>query len=70
MPELRFVLGDPEIDTTTIDNAASTLESRAFFIRRVGTDGCQIRHRPTLKKVESVNSDTGLLGARHESDDR
>lgn len=52
LPELRFALGDPEIDTTTIDNAASALESRAFFIRRVGT-GYQIRHQPTLKKVVS-----------------
>jgi hypothetical protein len=46
-------LGDPDIDTTTIDNAAAALESRAFFIRRVGTDGYQIRHQPTLKKVVS-----------------
>lgn len=53
LPELRFALGDPEIDTTTIDNVASAMESRAFFIRKVGTDGYQIRHQPTLKKVVS-----------------
>ncbi len=53
LPELRFALGDPDIDTTTIDNAAAALESRAFFIRRLGTDGYQIRHQPTLKKVVS-----------------
>jgi hypothetical protein len=53
LPELRFALGDPDIDTTTIDNAAAALESHAFFIRRVGTDGFQIRHQPTLKKVVS-----------------
>jgi hypothetical protein len=51
LPELRFALGEPEIDTTSIDNAALTLESKGFFIRRVGSDGFQIRHQPTLKKV-------------------
>ena len=53
LPELRFALGEPEIDTTSVDNAAFALESKAFFIRRVGSDGFQIRHRPTLKKVVS-----------------
>lgn len=53
LPELRFALGEPEIDTTSIDNAAFVLEAKAFFIRKVGTDGFQIRHQPTLKKVVS-----------------
>ena len=39
LPELRFALGEPEVDTTTIDNAAASLEKSGFFIRRVGTDG-------------------------------
>ena len=51
LPELRFALGEPEIDTTSIDTAALALESRAFFIRKVGTDGFQIRHQPTLRKA-------------------
>jgi hypothetical protein len=51
LPELRFALGEPEIDTTSIDNAAMALEAKSFFIRRVGSDGFQIRHQPTLKKV-------------------
>jgi hypothetical protein len=51
LPELRFALGEPGIDTTSIDNAALALEGKAFFIRRVGTDGFQLRHQPTLKKV-------------------
>ncbi|MCP3963401.1 MAG: ATP-binding protein [bacterium] len=51
LPELRFALGEPEVDTTSVDTAAMALEDRAFFIRRVGTDGFQIRHQPTLKKV-------------------
>lgn len=53
LPELRFALGEPEIDTTSIDNAALALEAKAFFIRKIGTDGFQIRHQPTLKKVVS-----------------
>jgi hypothetical protein len=51
LPELRFALGEPEIDTTSIDNAAMVLEAKAFFMRRVGPDGFMIRHQPTLKKV-------------------
>lgn len=53
LPELRFALGEPEVDTTSIDNAALALESKAFFVRKVGSDGFQIRHQPTLKKVVS-----------------
>ena len=53
LPELRFALGEPEIDTTSIDNAALALEAKAFFIRKVGTDGFQVRYQPTLKKVVS-----------------
>jgi hypothetical protein len=53
LPELHFALGEPEVDTTSIDNAALALESKAFFVRRVGSDGYQLRHQPTLKKVVS-----------------
>lgn len=53
LPELRFALGEPEVDTTSIDTAALALESKAFFIRKVGSDGFQVRHQPTLKKVVS-----------------
>ncbi len=51
LPELRFALGEPEVDTTTIDNVATTLETSGFFIRKVGTDGYRIHHQATLKKV-------------------
>jgi hypothetical protein len=65
LPELRFALGEPEIDTTSIDSAALALESKAFFIRRVGSDGFQIRHQATLKKVmndcrASLDEDTEI----------
>jgi hypothetical protein len=52
LPELRFALGEPEVvDTTSVDNAAFALENKGFFIRKIGSDGFQIRHQPTLKKV-------------------
>ena len=51
LPELRFALGGPDLDTTSIDNAANALETSAFFIRRDGTDGYRIHHEPTLTKV-------------------
>src|SRR5690606_14477607 len=41
------------IDTTLVDNAALALERKAFFIRKVGTDGFQIRNQFTVKKVVS-----------------
>ena len=51
LPELRFALGEPEVDTTSIDSAAFTLEDKSYFIRKVGTDGFRISHQPTVKKV-------------------
>ncbi|MDZ7338688.1 MAG: DUF499 domain-containing protein [candidate division KSB1 bacterium] len=53
LPELRFALGEPDLDTTSIDNAAFALENKSFFIRRVGSDGFKIGYQPTLKKVVS-----------------
>ena len=53
LPELRFALGEPEIDTTTVDNAADALEATGFFVRKVGTDGYRIHHQATLRKVVS-----------------
>ena len=51
LPELRFALGEPEVDTTSIDNAAFALESKAFFISRVGSDGFRIYHKATIRKA-------------------
>ena len=51
LPELRFALGEPALDTTTIDNAAFALEDKSYFIRKVGSDGFKISHQPTMKKV-------------------
>ena len=53
LPELRFALGEPEVDTTSVDHAAGALEAAGFFIRKLGTDGFRIHHQATLKKVVS-----------------
>jgi len=49
--ELRFALGEPEMDTTSVDSAARALESKAFFISRVGSDGFKIYHKATIRKA-------------------
>jgi hypothetical protein len=51
LPELRFALGSPDTDLTTVDNVAAALESKSFFIRRIGTDGYRIGPKPKLNKV-------------------
>jgi hypothetical protein len=53
LPELRFALGEPALDTTSIDNAAFALEDKSYFIRKIGSDGFRITHQPTMKKVVS-----------------
>ena len=53
LPELRFALGEPEVDTTSIDNAAFAIEGRSYFIRKAGSDGFRIGYQPTMKKVVS-----------------
>ncbi len=53
LPELRFALGEPEVETTTVDNAVRALEDRSYYIRTVGSDGFRIGYEPTMKKVVS-----------------
>lgn len=53
LPELRFALGEPEVETTSIDSAANALQDTSFFIRKVGADGFHIHHQATLQKVVS-----------------
>jgi hypothetical protein len=53
LPELRFALGDPYVDTTSVDNSAFALEDKSYFIRRIGSDGFKISHQATMKKVVS-----------------
>jgi hypothetical protein len=51
LPELRFAIGEPEVDTTSVDTAALALENRCYFIRKAGSDGFRIGYQPTMKKV-------------------
>ena len=51
LPELRFALGEPAIETTSVDSAAMALTERSYFLRRVGTDGLRISYQPTIRKV-------------------
>ncbi|MGQ9583739.1 MAG: DUF499 domain-containing protein, partial [Thermoplasmatota archaeon] len=51
LPELRFALGEPGIDTTSIDTAANAMERKGFYLRKVGSDGFRFGSKPTLKKV-------------------
>ena len=53
LPELRFALGEPDVETTTVDSAATALEKSGFFMRTVGADGYRIHHQATLRKVVS-----------------
>jgi hypothetical protein len=53
LPELRFALGEPLMDTTSIDIAASALEDRSYYVRKAGSDGFRIGYQPTMKKVVS-----------------
>lgn len=52
LPELRFALGEPNVDTTSVDSAALDLERRGYFVRRVG-GGFRVHHQPTIRKVVS-----------------
>lgn len=51
LPELRFALGEPGLETTSVDSAAAQMEARGFYIRKKGSDGFQFGFKPTLKKV-------------------
>jgi hypothetical protein len=51
LPELRFAVGEPEVDTTSVDTASIALENRCYFVRKTGSDGFRIGYQPTMKKV-------------------
>ncbi|QAA76831.1 MAG: hypothetical protein BIP78_1065 [Candidatus Bipolaricaulis sibiricus] len=51
LPELRFALGEPQVDTTSVDNAAFALEAKAYYIQRVGSDGFKVYHKATIRKA-------------------
>ncbi|HIQ21756.1 MAG TPA: ATP-binding protein, partial [Planctomycetes bacterium] len=71
LPELRFALGEPEVDTTSIDNAAVALEGKSFFIQRVGADGLRIYHKAKIDKAvydrrASLDEDSEIKPAMRE----
>jgi len=71
LPELRFALGEPEVDTTSIDNAAVALETKSFFIQRVGADGLRIYHKAKIDKAvydrrASLDEDSEIKPAMRE----
>ena len=39
LPEPRFALGEPAIETTSVDSGTMALEEGSYFLRRVGVDG-------------------------------
>src|SRR5262249_48095378 len=51
LPELRFALGEPELDTTSVDTAAATLEAKAFFIQPVGSEGYEVYRKAEIAKA-------------------
>ncbi|MCY3594931.1 MAG: DUF499 domain-containing protein [Bacteroidetes bacterium] len=70
LPELRFALGETAVDITAIDNAATALEKKGYFVRKVGA-GYKIHHQATLKKVvndrrASLNVETEIKPAIRE----
>jgi len=51
LPELRFALGEPEIETTSVDNAAIAMERKGFFLQKVGSDGFKVYHKAKIDKA-------------------
>ena len=65
LPELRFALGEPELDTTTIDNAAFALEDRSYFMSqgRVG----RLPYRPPADDEEGRQRSACVARRRYRS---
>ncbi len=51
LPELRFALGEPDLETTSVDTAAVGLEAKAFFVQRVGNDAYKVFHKAKIDKA-------------------
>ena len=64
LPELRFAIGGPDVETTSVDNAAVLLEGRSFFVRKVGADAFRIHYKSKLIKV--MNDRRAALDEEHE----
>jgi hypothetical protein len=51
LPDVRFAIGEPGLDITSVDNAVVALQRRAYYLRKAGTDGYRFFSTPTLNKV-------------------
>jgi hypothetical protein len=51
LPDIRFAIGEPGIDTTSIDNAVFALERKGFYLRKAGKDAFRFGFQATMKKV-------------------
>ena len=58
LPKLRFALGEPDVDTTTIDNAATALEGSGFFIPQ-GRHG-RLSHPPSSDATQGRQRPPGF----------
>lgn len=53
LADLRFALGDPDTETTAIDQAVHALYDRCYYLRRVGESGWRFGYKPNLRKLHA-----------------
>lgn len=53
LTDLRFALGDYDVETTSIDIAVQALASRCYYLRPAGQGGWRFWYGPTLRKVHA-----------------
>jgi hypothetical protein len=53
LADLRFALGDPEIETAAIDSAVHALYTRCYYLRQVGELGWRFGYKPNLRKFHA-----------------
>lgn len=51
LPELRLAVGEPQLDTTTIDSAAASVEENTDFVHSHGGDGYRFSVRPKIDRA-------------------
>jgi hypothetical protein len=53
LPDLRFAIGNPDVETTIIDTTVQALASRCYYLRHVGSSGWRFGYKPTLRKLHA-----------------
>ena len=51
LPELRYAVGGPGVETASVDDAVFKLEKRAYYLRRSGESAYKIHFAPTMRKI-------------------